>query len=337
MSAATDLGTEDEIRQLLAKIPQLRAEIGKVIIGQQGVIEELLTAFIAGGHCLLEGLPGLGKTLLIRTLAEAVQLTFHRIQFTPDLMPSDIIGTEVLEEDHATGKRFFQFNPGPIFGQMILADEINRTPPKTQAALLEAMQEGSVTYGGKTHKLEPPFFVLATQNPIEQSGTYPLPEAQLDRFLLYLSIGYPDEADELSMLARTTGSSGATVQPVLSTAEILQLQRLAREVAISDDLLRYVNQLVRATRDRSLPYIEKWVRWGAGPRAGQALILSSKARALLAGRFAVTLDDLRALAAPVLRHRILLNFEAETERVQPDDVARELFRLVPEPKSPLAR
>jgi MoxR-like ATPase len=337
MSAASDLGTEDEIRQLLEKIPQLRAEIAKVIIGQQGVIEELLTAFIAGGHCLLEGLPGLGKTLLIRTLAEAVQLTFHRIQFTPDLMPSDIIGTEVLEEDHATGKRFFQFNPGPIFGQIILADEINRTPPKTQAALLEAMQEGSVTYGGKTHKLEPPFFVLATQNPIEQSGTYPLPEAQLDRFLLYLNIGYPEEADELSMLVRTTGSRGASVQPVLSTAEILRLQQLAREVAISDDLLAYVNRLVRATRDRSLPYIEKWVRWGAGPRAGQALILSAKARALLAGRFAVTMDDLRALAAPVLRHRILLNFEAETERVQPDDVARELFRLVPEPKSPLAR
>jgi MoxR-like ATPase len=203
--------------------------------------------------------------------------------------------------------------------------------------LLEAMQEGSVTYGGKTHKLEPPFFVLATQNPIEQSGTYPLPEAQLDRFLLYLNIGYPEEADELSMLVRTTGSRGASVQPVLSTAEILRLQRLAREVAISDDLLAYVNRLVRATRDKSLPYIEKWVRWGAGPRAGQALILSAKARALLAGRFAVTMDDLRALAAPVLRHRILLNFEAETERVQPDDVARELFRLVPEPKSPLQR
>jgi len=329
--------TEEDVQQLLAKLPLLRAELGKVIIGQQGVIEELLTAFIAGGHCLIEGLPGLGKTLLIRTLAEAVQLTFHRIQFTPDLMPSDIIGTEVLEEDHATGKRFFQFNPGPIFGQIILADEINRTPPKTQAALLEAMQEGSVTYGGKTHQLDPPFFVLATQNPIEQSGTYPLPEAQLDRFLLYLSIGYPEEADELAMLVSTTGSRRAQVQPVLSTADILQLQRLAREVAISDELLRYVNRLVRATRDRSLPYIEKWVRWGAGPRAGQALILSSKARALLAGRFAVTIDDLRALAAPVLRHRILLNFEAETERVQTDDVAQELFRLVPEPRSPLAR
>ena len=329
--------TEEEVQRLLAKLPLLRQEIGKAIIGQQTVIEELLTAFLAGGHCLIEGLPGLGKTLLIRTLAQAVDLTFHRIQFTPDLMPSDIIGTEVLEEDHATGKRFFQFNPGPIFGQIILADEINRTPPKTQAALLEAMQEGSVTYGGKTHILERPFFVLATQNPIEQSGTYPLPEAQLDRFLLYLNIGYPEEADELSMLVSTTGKRGADVEPVLTVEEICEMQALAREVVISEQLLRYVNRLVRATRDRSLPYIEKWVRWGAGPRAGQALILSAKARALLTGRFAVTLEDLRALAAPVLRHRILLNFEAETERIQPDDVARELFRLVPEPKSPLAR
>ena len=329
--------TEAEIERLLARLPLLRQEIGKVIIGQQTVIEELLTAFLAGGHCLIEGLPGLGKTLLIRTLAQAVHLSFHRIQFTPDLMPSDIIGTEVLEEDHATGKRFFQFNPGPIFGQIILADEINRTPPKTQAALLEAMQEGSVTYGGKTHILERPFFVLATQNPIEQSGTYPLPEAQLDRFLLYLNIDYPKEADELAMLVSTTGKRTPEVEPVLTVAEILQLQVPAREVAISDDLLAYVNRLVRATRDRSLPYIAKWVRWGAGPRAGQALILSAKARALLAGRFAVTLDDLRALAAPVLRHRVLLNFEAETENIQPDDVARELFRLVPEPKSPLQR
>jgi MoxR-like ATPase len=336
-AASVAVADEQEVERLLAKLPLLRREIGKVIIGQHAVIEEMLAAFLAGGHCLIEGLPGLGKTLLIRTLAEAVHLTFHRIQFTPDLMPSDIIGTEILEEDHATGKRFFQFNPGPIFGQIILADEINRTPPKTQAALLEAMQEGSVTYGGKTHTLEKPFFVLATQNPIEQSGTYPLPEAQLDRFLLYLNIGYPEEADELSMLASTTGKRAADVEPVLNVEEICQLQALAREVAISDDLLAYVNRLVRATRDRSLPYIAKWVRWGAGPRAGQALILSAKARALLAGRFAVTIDDLRALAAPVLRHRILLNFEAETENIQPDEVARELFRLVPEPKSPLQR
>ena len=327
---------EAQVHALLEKIPRLRQEIGKVIIGQQTVVEELLTAFLAGGHCLLEGLPGLGKTLLIRTLAQAVDLVFHRIQFTPDLMPSDIIGTEVLEEDHATGKRFFQFNKGPLFGQIVLADEINRTPPKTQSALLEAMQEGSVTYGGKTYDLERPFFVLATQNPIEQAGTYPLPEAQLDRFLLYLQIGYPTESDEYAMLAQTTGKASATVSPVMTAEDVRQLQLLAREVAVSDDLLRYVARLVRATRDKSLPYIEKWVRWGAGPRAGQALILASKARALLAGRFAVTLEDLRALAAPVLRHRILLNFEAESENVVPDTVAEKLFHLIPPPRSPLS-
>ena len=231
---------EEEVAQLLAKIPLLRAEIGKVIIGQQAVVEELLTAFLAGGHCLLEGLPGLGKTLLIRTLAQAVDLVFHRIQFTPDLMPSDIIGTEVLEEDHATGRRFFQFNKGPLFGQIVLADEINRTPPKTQSALLEAMQEGSVTYGGKTYDLERPFFVLATQNPIEQAGTYPLPEAQLDRFLLYVRIGYPDETEEYTMLARTTGKASATVAPVMTAGEVRRLQAMAREVAVSDELLRYV-------------------------------------------------------------------------------------------------
>jgi MoxR-like ATPase len=327
---------DDEISRLLGKLPLLRQEIGRVIIGQQEVVDQLLIAFIAGGHCLLEGLPGLGKTLLIRTLAQAVDLVFHRIQFTPDLMPSDIIGTEVLEEDHATGKRFFQFNRGPLFGQIILADEINRTPPKTQSALLEAMQEGSVTYGGKTYPLDQPFFVLATQNPIEQAGTYPLPEAQLDRFLLYVQIGYPDEADEATMLAQTTGPGAAAVKPVLGADEVLRLQALAREVAVSAELLQYAVRLVRATRDKSLPYIEKWVRWGAGPRAGQALLLAAKARALLSGRFAVTLEDLRALAAPVLRHRILLNFEAESENIRSDDVAAELFRLVPAPKSPLA-
>ena len=329
-------GDEREVTSLLEKLPLLRAEIGKVIIGQHAVVEELLTALLAGGHCLLEGLPGLGKTLLVRTLAQSVDLVFHRIQFTPDLMPSDIIGTEVLEEDHATGKRFFRFNKGPLFGQIVLADEINRTPPKTQAALLEAMQEGSVTYGGQTYELERPFFVLATQNPIEQAGTYPLPEAQLDRFLLYVRIGYPVEADEFAMLARTTGGRGAGVSPVMNADELRRLQSLAREVAISEELLRYAGRLVRATRDRSLPYIEKWVRWGAGPRAGQALILAAKARALLSGRFAVTPDDLRALAAPVLRHRLLLNFDAESENISPDDVAAELFKLVPAPKSPLS-
>ena len=336
MTTPTPL-TEEAIHELLAKIPQLRGEIAKVIVGQKAVIDELLVAFIAGGHCLLEGLPGLGKTLLIRTLAQAVDLTFHRIQFTPDLMPSDIIGTEVLEEDHVTGKRFFQFHRGPIFGQIILADEINRTPPKTQSALLEAMSEGSVTYGGQTYALDRPFFVLATQNPIEQSGTYPLPEAQLDRFLLYLNIGYPDANEELTMLANTTGLHRPRVDPVMTAADVIQLQALSREVAINEDLLDFINRLVRATRDRSLPYVEKWIRWGAGPRAGQSLALSSKARALLAGRFAVTLDDIHALAAPVMRHRILLNFEAEAERIETDEVIREILRLVPEPTSPLPR
>ena len=328
---------KEEVHALLEKIPRLRQEIGKAIIGQQAVVEELLTAFLAGGHCLLEGLPGLGKTLLIRTLAQAVDLVFHRIQFTPDLMPSDIIGTEVLEEDHVTGKRFFQFNKGPLFGQIVLADEINRTPPKTQSALLEAMQEGSVTYSGKTYPLERPFFVLATQNPIEQAGTYPLPEAQLDRFLLYLQIGYPTEGEEYTMLAQTTGKASASVSPVMTAEDVRQLQSLAREVAVSEDMVRYVARLVRATRDKSLPYIEKWVRWGAGPRAGQSLILAAKARALLSGRFAVTMDDLRTLAAPVLRHRILLNFEAESENITTDSVATELFKLLPEPKSPLTK
>jgi MoxR-like ATPase len=327
--------TAADVQTLLARVPRLRAEIGKAIIGQHVVVEELLTAFIAGGHCLLEGLPGLGKTLLIRTLAQAVQLTFHRIQFTPDLMPSDIIGTEVLEEDHATGRRFFQFNRGPIFGQLILADEINRTPPKTQAALLEAMQENAVTYGGKTYALERPFFVLATQNPIEQSGTYPLPEAQLDRFLLYLTIDYPAESDELTMLARTTGAPMEKIEPVMTAAEIGQLQQIARSVLVSDELLGYINRLVRATRDRAHPKIGRWVRWGAGPRAGQSLVLAAKARALLAGRFAVTLDDIRTLAAPVLRHRVLLTFEAEAENVTRDQVVSELLAAMPEPVSPL--
>jgi len=327
--------TEPQAVELLARIPQLRAEIAKAVVGQQRVVDELLTAFLAGGHCLLEGLPGLGKTLLIRSLAQAVSLTFHRIQFTPDLMPSDIIGTEVLEEDHATGRRFFQFNRGPIFGQLILADEINRTPPKTQAALLEAMQEGNVTYGGKTHALERPFFVLATQNPIEQAGTYPLPEAQLDRFLLYLTIDYPTEQEEKAMLARTTGGSSEAIRPVMSATDILQLQDLTRQVLLSDALLDYLNRLVRATRDRNHPVIGRWIRWGAGPRGGQSLVLAAKARAILAGRFSVTLDDIQALAAPVLRHRLLLHFDAEADNVTRDQVVRELIASVAPPPDPL--
>jgi len=327
--------TEHEAVELVERLSRLRSEIAKAVVGQQRVVDELLTAFLAGGHCLLEGLPGLGKTLLIRSLAQAVSLTFHRIQFTPDLMPSDIIGTEVLEEDQATGRRFFQFNRGPIFGQLILADEINRTPPKTQAALLEAMQEGSVTHGGKTHPLERPFFVLATQNPMEQAGTYPLPEAQLDRFLLQLTIGYPTEQEEKTLLTRTTGGPAEAITPVMSATDVLQLQALTRRVLLSDALLDYLNRLVRSTRDQTHPVVGRWIRWGAGPRGGQSLVLAAKARALLAGRFAVTLDDIQTLAPPVLRHRLILQFEAEAENVSRDQVVRELIASMPQPHDPV--
>ncbi len=337
MSYRTDL-TAADIDRLLEKLATLRAEIQKVIVGQHEAIEQLLTAFMAGGHCLLEGVPGLAKTLMIRTLADAVALQFRRIQFTPDLMPSDIIGTEILEEDHTTGKRFFKFNKGAIFSNIVLADEINRTPPKTQAALLEAMQEFAVTQGSITYPLDRPFFVLATQNPIEQAGTYPLPEAQLDRFLLYIKIGYPTEAEEIEVLLNTTGSRKYQVQAVIGTEEILHLQKIVREVVISESLVRYVVQLVRSTRpaSASLAFVKDWVSWGAGPRAGQAMILTAKARALLHGRFAVTLDDLRAMAFPVLRHRIIVNFKAEAEQITSDIVTKELLEKLPEPKSPLA-
>ncbi|MFN2315580.1 MAG: AAA family ATPase [Gemmatimonadales bacterium] len=330
--------TEQEVEQLLARLDTLRAEIARVIVGQKDAVDELLTAFLAGGHALLEGVPGLAKTLMIRTLADAVHLSFRRIQFTPDLMPTDIVGTEVLEEDHTTGKRFFKFNKGPVFANIVLADEINRTPPKTQAALLEAMQETEVTYGGTTYRLDRPFFVLATQNPIEQTGTYPLPEAQLDRFLLYIRIGYPGAEDERQILASTTGAARPTAEPVITGEEILRAQALTREVLISDDLLTWVTALVRATRPGpgANDYVTEWVRWGAGPRAGQALVLSAKARALLHRRFAVTMEDLRAVAFPVLRHRILVSFRAEAEGIDADAVTRHLLRATPEPRSPLA-
>lgn len=322
--------TTSNIQQLLGKIPELKKEIQKVIVGQDHVLDEILVALLAGGHCLLEGVPGLAKTLMVRTISQALHLSFRRIQFTPDLMPTDIIGTEILEEDHATGKRFFKFNKGPLFANMILADEINRTPPKTQSALLEAMQEFEITYGGVTYPLDKPFFILATQNPIEQAGTYPLPEAQLDRFLLYVRIGYPSEHEEFSILGQTTGTKQASVNPVLDANEIQQLQQLVREVTINDDLIQYVSNLVRSTRPSSstIPYIKEWVRWGAGPRAGQALILTAKARALLMGRFAVLMDDIQAMAYPVLRHRILMNFKAEAENILSDDTTAVLLKTV---------
>jgi MoxR-like ATPase len=330
--------TEGDVEALLGKLAALRAEIARVIVGQERAVSELLIAFLAGGHALLEGVPGLAKTLLIRTLADASDVSFRRIQFTPDLMPTDIIGTEILEEDHASGRRFFKFHRGPVFANIVLADEINRTPPKTQAALLEAMQEYEVTYGGTTYPLERPFFVLATQNPIEQSGTYPLPEAQLDRFLMYIRIGYPGEADEQQILARTTGRALPSVSPVIAAADILAAQALTREVRISDELLAYVTRLVRATRpdESESGFVREWVRWGAGPRAGQALVLGAKARAVLERRFAVTLPDIRAVAGPVLRHRVLLNFRAEAEGVLPDQVTERLLSEVRAPVSPLS-
>jgi MoxR-like ATPase len=325
--------SEHNVETLVNKLSLLKKEIQNVIVGQDVVIEEMLIALMAGGHCLLEGVPGLAKTLMVRTMSDALRLSFRRIQFTPDLMPTDILGTEILEEDHITGKRFFKFNKGPIFANIILADEINRTPPKTQSALLEAMQEFEVTYGGQTYPLDKPFFILATQNPIEQAGTYPLPEAQLDRFLLYIKIGYPSVQEEIAILKSTTGTKKNKVDAVIGAEDIKQLQALVREVSISDDMVAYVSELIRATRPESTTYtyIKEWVRWGAGPRAGQALILTAKARALFHGRYAVIPDDIQTMAYPVLRHRILMNFKAEAEQVTSDRVTEELIKVVERP------
>jgi MoxR-like ATPase len=321
---------EESIQEIIHKLSSLKSEIKKVIVGQEETIDQLLITFLAGGHALLEGVPGLAKTLMIRTLSEAIELKFRRIQFTPDLMPSDILGTEVLEEDHATGKRFFKFNKGPIFANIVLADEINRTSPKTQSALLEAMQEFEVTYGGVTYPLDKPFFILATQNPIEQAGTFPLPEAQLDRFLLYVKISYPTVEEEQSILESTTGRKPAPIQKVLDGNQIIEAQRLVREVHISKDLIAMVSELVRSTRPAHTDnkMVKDWVRWGAGPRAGQAMILTAKAKAFLQGRFAATWDDIRHVAYPVLRHRILMNFRAEAENITSDEVTKDLLEKV---------
>jgi len=324
---------EASIQQQLGKLDRLRDAIARAIVGQRDVVEQLLIGLLAGGHCLLEGVPGLGKTLLVRSLGEALALDFRRIQFTPDLMPSDIVGTELLEEDHGTGKRYFKFQQGPVFTNLLLADELNRTPPKTQSALLEAMQERTISYAGVTHALPKPFFVLATQNPLEQAGTYPLPEAQLDRFLLHIRVDYPDEGEERAILAQTTGAANARIDPVMSGDELLALQSLAREVHVSDDLLAWIVRLVRATRPQAsdVPAVREWVRWGAGPRAGQSLVLAAKARALLHGRLAATREDIKALAAPVLRHRLLLSFAAEAEQKGSDDVVAALLQAMPPP------
>ena len=321
---------------LVSAAGRLRAEVQRRIIGQQNVLEEILMALIAGGHALLVGVPGLAKTLMVRSLAEAVQLEFRRIQFTPDLVPSDITGTEILEEDAATAARSFRFVRGPIFANIVLADEINRAPPRTQAALLEAMQEHSVTASGDTMRLPEPFFVLATQNPIEQEGTYPLPEAQLDRFLFDIRVTYPSEADEVSILRHTTGAAVEALEPILGAVELLHLQHLTREIVAGDSVLRYAASLVRATRpddERAPMLVRQYVRWGAGPRAGQSLILGAKAHALLQGRLAVAPPDVQRVAMPVLRHRVLPNFAAEAERVSVERIVDDLLTRVEPPRS----
>ncbi|OYX35167.1 MAG: AAA family ATPase [Brevundimonas subvibrioides] len=325
--------TEAEIKTKLAQLAELKGAISQAVVGQDAVVEQLLVGLLAGGHCLIEGVPGLGKTLLVRTLGQALALEFRRVQFTPDLMPSDILGTEVMEEDHGTGRRSFRFQPGPVFTNLFLADELNRTPPKTQAALLEAMQEHTVSYAGVTHRLEEPFFVLATQNPLEQAGTYPLPEAQLDRFLLNIQVGYPTAAEEREILVQTTGGGFKPVPQVMTGADVVVLQQWVRQVHVSDGLLGWITTLIRATRPstEAPKAINDYVRWGAGPRAGQALVLAAKARALIHGRLAATREDVRVLAAPVLRHRILLSFAAEAERRSPDDVVAALLNAVPAP------
>jgi MoxR-like ATPase len=320
------------VRRLQEAYQQITAELSKVVIGQQQVIEELLVALFARGHCLLVGVPGLAKTLMIKTLAEALDLQFSRIQFTPDLMPADITGTEVIQEDRATGHRQLRFIKGPIFGNVVLADEINRTPPKTQAALLEAMQEHQVTVGGQRHPLPEPFFVLATQNPIEQEGTYPLPEAQLDRFMFHVWVDYPSAEEELAIVQRTTADLEPQIAPTLPPDEIAALTRIVRRVPMAEHVVRYAMQLARLTRPQepgAPEFIREYVQWGAGPRASQYLALGAKARAALRGRFFVTHDDVRAIAAPVLRHRLKLNFNADAAGVSADDCVRRLLDNVP--------
>ena len=333
MSDQTDLAAVEEIR---SAYEQLRTEIKKVIVGQEMVVDQLLIALFAKGHCILTGVPGLAKTLLISTLAKTLSLSFNRVQFTPDLMPSDITGTEVIQENKSTGERELRFIPGPLFANVILADEINRTPPKTQAALLESMQEYQITVAGKKHTLTQPFFVLATQNPIEQEGTYPLPEAQLDRFMFNVNIEYPDAADELEIVRRTTARDAEEPLPVLSAEQILRLQQLVRRVPVGDSLIRYAMSLARASRpgEAEAPgFIRESVAWGAGPRASQFLVLGAKARALLGGRPAVTGEDVRYVAKSVLRHRILPNFSAEAEGITSDDLVERLVETMPPAES----
>ena len=337
----TDLAAHDSsIRKLGQARERISEQLGQVIVGQDRVIEELLISLFSRGHCLLEGVPGLAKTLMISTLSRALNLSFSRIQFTPDLMPADITGTEIIEENRTTGSREFRFLEGPLFSNVILADEVNRTPPKTQAALLEAMQERQVTVGRVRHKLSDPFFVLATQNPIEQEGTDPLPEAQQDRFMFKVFVRYPNFEEEFEIARRTTSTLVDNITPVLTADEILELQRLVREVPVTDHVIRYTVSLVRQTRlgEPGTPdFVQDQLSWGAGPRAVQFLIVGAKARALLHGRTHVSTDDIQALAKPVLRHRLVVNFAAESEGIVPDDIVDRLLSITPTKEDELTR
>lgn len=317
---------EKEVSDLTGKLTELKQEIHKVIVGQEEVLDQLIVAILASGHILVEGMPGLAKTLMIKSVSQALSLKFKRIQFTPDLMPTDILGTEVIEEDEH-GHKKFKYNKGPIFSNIVLADEINRTPPKTQAALLEVMQEYSVTYGGTEYAMDRPFFILATQNPVEQSGTFPLPEAQTDRFLLYVLIGYPSESEESQILKQTTGKRPEAIKPVMTGEDLIKLQQYTREVHIEDELIQKVSKIVRLSRPESttVEAVKNYIDFGAGPRAGQAIILSAKAHALMNGRLAVTPKDVINVVYPAMRHRMILNFRAESEGITTDQVIKELI------------
>ena len=333
-SAAEQEAIRDLVEQMSVKTRQIEAEIAKAIIGQREIVRELLTAIVSNGHVLMIGLPGLAKTMMIRTVSEVLDLKFRRIQFTPDLMPSDITGTDILETDDATGRKEYRFIRGPIFTNILLADEINRTPPKTQAALLEAMQEHRVTAAGETYRLEPPFFVLATQNPLEQEGTYPLPEAQLDRFMFSIYIDYPTEAEEETIAKVTIRERTLDLRKVLTGAEIIELQGVVRNLPVSDHVVKYATRLVRATRPgdpRAPEFIKKWIHCGAGPRASQYLVIAAKARAVIDGRLLVNTDDVRAAARPVLRHRIVTNFTADSEGIDADKIVQKLLEAVSQP------
>jgi len=324
----------EKIEKLGATARKIRGELDKKIVGMTDVVDKLLMAIFSGGHCLLVGVPGLAKTLLISSLAEIVSLKFRRIQFTPDLMPSDITGTELIRQDSATGERVFQFAPGPLFANLVLADEINRTPPKTQAALLEAMEERQITSAGKRYPLDPPFYVLATQNPIEQEGTYPLAVAQLDRFMFEVRVGYPSFEEEYKIASMTTSGYQANLEPLVSKEEILELLQIVRKVEIGDDVLQYATRLARSTRagrPGSPAFVKDWLNWGVGPRGGFFLILAAKARAMLDGRSKATAADVRAVATPVLRHRIIPSYHADAEGVTPEKIVQKLVEAVPSP------